>query len=150
VPPYFVWVEASACENAWKSFESCSGVIPMPVSLTVKMIRGADASRVFSEASRLGVSRCTRESFRASSSGAPEVGFGEDAETGTRDACAPPRCWRRALRSTDQVFPPFLPSCLMSGRQRFMGQTSRSPRFCESSTKTLSARPMSGVLLALK
>jgi hypothetical protein len=34
VPPYLRVVEASACTNAPKSFPTCSGVIPMPVSVT--------------------------------------------------------------------------------------------------------------------
>src|SRR5204862_1866155 len=38
VPPYFFDVLASACVKAWKSFDSCSGVMPMPVSRTVKPI----------------------------------------------------------------------------------------------------------------
>ena len=34
VPPNLRVVEASACANAWKSRPICSGVMPMPVSLT--------------------------------------------------------------------------------------------------------------------
>ena len=34
VPPYFLLVEDSACSKAWKSLPNCSGVIPMPVSVT--------------------------------------------------------------------------------------------------------------------
>ena len=36
VPPNWRVVELSACENDWKSRESCSGVMPMPVSDTKK------------------------------------------------------------------------------------------------------------------
>jgi len=39
VPPYFVAVLASACVKAWNNLPSCSGVMPMPVSLTWKVIR---------------------------------------------------------------------------------------------------------------
>src|SRR5262249_11215374 len=38
VPPYFLGVLASAWEKAWKSFPSCSGVMPMPLSETRKTI----------------------------------------------------------------------------------------------------------------
>jgi len=37
VPPYFVLVDFSACSNAWKSLPSCSGVMPMPVSVATKL-----------------------------------------------------------------------------------------------------------------
>ena len=37
VPPYFLLVELSACSKAWKSLPSCSGVMPMPLSLTMKL-----------------------------------------------------------------------------------------------------------------
>ena len=36
VPPYFLAVEVSACEKAWKSLPICSCVNPMPVSATEK------------------------------------------------------------------------------------------------------------------
>ena len=39
VPPYLRVVEASACENSSKSLPNCSGVMPMPVSLTAKVMR---------------------------------------------------------------------------------------------------------------
>ncbi len=38
VPPYLRVVDASACENAWNNFDTCSGVIPIPVSATSKFI----------------------------------------------------------------------------------------------------------------
>ncbi len=43
VPPYLRVVDASACENGWKSRPSCSEVMPMPVSLTRKTIRSSRA-----------------------------------------------------------------------------------------------------------
>ena len=30
VPPYFLVVESSACENAWNRRPTCTGVIPIP------------------------------------------------------------------------------------------------------------------------
>ena len=51
VPPYLRVVEASACVNAWNSFAICSGVMPMPVSLTRNVIHSAPST-----ASRLTVS----------------------------------------------------------------------------------------------
>ena len=38
VPPYFCCVLASAWLKAWNSLDICSGVIPMPVSVTRKVI----------------------------------------------------------------------------------------------------------------
>src|SRR5665213_2407879 len=43
VPPNFRVVEASACVKGVKSFSSCSGVMPMPVSVTAKLSHGAPA-----------------------------------------------------------------------------------------------------------
>src|SRR5262249_39448641 len=44
VPPYFAAVLEEACENSWNSLPICSGVMPMPVSVTVSVIQ----SRPFS------------------------------------------------------------------------------------------------------
>ena len=41
VPPYFREVEASAWVKAWNSLPSCSGVMPMPVSVTWKVIQSS-------------------------------------------------------------------------------------------------------------
>ena len=44
VPPYWPAVEASACENAWNSLPICSGVMLMPVSVTLSVIQSTPSS----------------------------------------------------------------------------------------------------------
>ena len=39
VPPYLRFVVPSACRNASKMTECCSGAIPIPVSITEKLTR---------------------------------------------------------------------------------------------------------------
>ena len=46
VPPYLREVEASACTKAWNSLPSCSGLRPMPVSLTWKASQGVPSGPV--------------------------------------------------------------------------------------------------------
>ena len=41
VPPYLRVVEGSACVNDWNSRRCCSGVMPMPVSVTANSIHGS-------------------------------------------------------------------------------------------------------------
>ena len=39
VPPYLLAVVEEACENSWNSLPICSGVMPMPVSVTAIVIQ---------------------------------------------------------------------------------------------------------------
>src|SRR5437867_1499418 len=89
VPPYFFEVLASAWLKDWKSFESCSGVIPMPVSLTRNKIWGAHVPRVLLPAPSPEASwDVLVETDVLENSGAPEW-LRRGASACTRGACAP-------------------------------------------------------------
>src|SRR5262249_28664714 len=44
LPPYWLAVALSACENAWNSLAICSGVMPIPVSVTLNVIQSTPSS----------------------------------------------------------------------------------------------------------
>jgi hypothetical protein len=46
LPPYLLAVAEEAWENSWNSLPICSGVIPMPVSLTASVIQSRPFSRL--------------------------------------------------------------------------------------------------------
>jgi hypothetical protein len=48
VQPYFLAVVEEAWENSWNSLPICSGVIPMPVSITASVIQPHDYFSLFS------------------------------------------------------------------------------------------------------